>query len=285
MSTGDISPESPEARRQGLGTQIPHGLGWLGFGERFWIVLKRVAIGTFTDGFTYAGNLAYLSLVTLFPFFIVAAAVARLIGGTDEGIRTLEAFLHTVPKDVATVLRQPVHDVLAARSGNLLWFGAIGLIVASVILVMAAFSFQVVLTGVEQFLYRVLPFASDAQGWVRWSRFAPGIALFGALYMLFYTLTPAKYRKSKCPKWPGAAFVTGWWILTTALLPGILASLTNYDLTYGSLAGAMIALIFFFIIGLGMVIGAELNAALAETPENGLEEEQDTPKDRESVAS
>ena len=28
----------------------------------------------------------------------------------------------------------------------------------------------------------------------------------------------------------------------------------------------MIALIFFFIIGLGLVIGAELNAALAETP-------------------
>lgn len=318
MSTGDISPESPEARAQGLGTQTPHGFGWLGLGERFWVVFKRVAIGTFTDGFTYAGNLAYLSLVTLFPFFIVAAAFARLIGQTGEGLRTLDAFLRTVPPDVATVLRQPVHDVLEARSGSLLWFGAIvglwttagfietlrgilrqaygvrsstpfwryrlgaiGLIVGSVILVMAAFSFQVVLTAVEQFLYRVLPVASQAQQLVSWTRFAPGIALFGALYMLFYTLTPAKYRKSKCPKWPGAAFVTGWWILTTALLPGILATLTNYDLTYGSLAGAMIALIFFFIIGLGMVIGAELNAALAETPDNGLEEAQN----KEAVAS
>lgn len=322
MSTGDISPESPEARRRGLGTQIRHGLGWLGIGERFWVILKRVAVGTFTDGFTYAGNLAYLSLVTLFPFFIVAAAFARLIGGTDEGLRTLEAFLRTVPHDVATVLRQPVHDVLLARSGNLLWFGAIvglwttagfietlrgilrqaygvrsstpfwryrlgaiGLIVASVILVMAAFSFQVILTGVEQFIYRVFPFASEAQRLVWLGRLAPGLALFGALYMLFYTLTPAKYRKAKCPKWPGAAFVTGWWILTTALLPGVLATLGSYDLTYGSLAGAMIALIFFFVIGLGMVIGAELNAALAETPEIGLEGAQDTPKDRESVAS
>jgi membrane protein len=318
VSTGDISPESPEARAQGLGTQTPHGFGWLGLGEHFWVVVKRVAIGTFTDGFTYAGNLAYLSLVTLFPFFIVAAAFARLIGRTGEGLRTLDAFLRTVPPDVATVLRQPVYDVLAARSGNLLWFGAIvglwttagfietlrgilrqaygvrsstpfwryrlgaiGLIVASVILVMAAFSFQVVLTAIEQFLYRVFPVASQAQQLVAWTKFAPGIALFGALYMLFYTLTPAKYRKSKCPKWPGALFVTLWWVLTTAVLPGILATLTNYDLTYGSLAGAMIALIFFFIIGLGMVIGAELNAALAETPENGLEE----PSSKEAVAS
>ena len=37
--------------------------------------------------------------------------------------------------------------------------------------------------------------------------------------------------------------------------------------TYGSLAGVMITLIFFFLVGLGVVIGAELNAALAEFPE------------------
>jgi membrane protein len=303
-----ISPESPEARRLGLGTRIRHSLGWLGVRDKFFVVVKRVAVGTFTDGFTYAGNLAYLSLVTLFPFFIVAAALTRLVGRTNEGLQTLEAFLRTVPPDVATVLRQPVYDVLEARSGSLLWFGAIvglwttagfietlrgilrqaygvrsstpfwryrlgaiGLIVGSVILAMAAFSFQVVLTGVEQFVYRVFPFASGVQQWVAWSRLAPGLALFGALYILFYSLTPGKYRKSKCPKWPGAALTTLWWLATTALLPGILASLTSYDLTYGSLAGAMIALVFFFIVGLGVVLGAELNAALAEAPENGLE--------------
>jgi membrane protein len=41
----------------------------------------------------------------------------------------------------------------------------------------------------------------------------------------------------------------------------------TYDLTYGSLAGVMIALFFFWLVGLGMVVGAELNAALAERPE------------------
>jgi membrane protein len=303
-----ISPESPEARRRGLGTRIRHTLGWLGVRDKFFIVIKRVAVGTFNDGFTYAGNLAYLSLVTLFPFFIVAAAIARLVGRTGEGLRTLEAFLRTVPPDVADVLRQPVIDVLTARSGNLLWFGAIvglwttagfietirgilraaygvrsttpfwryrlgaiGMIIGSVILAMAAFSFQVILTAVEQFLYRVLPIAPDAQAWIAIGKLAPGLALFGALYMLFYSLTPGKYRKAKCPKWPGAVLVTLWWMATTALLPRILATLGSYDLTYGSLAGVMIALIFFFMIGLGVVIGAELNAALAETPENGLE--------------
>ncbi|TKD52261.1 YihY/virulence factor BrkB family protein [Sphingomonas baiyangensis] len=294
-------------------------LAQLGIGDRALEVLKRVAIGTYNDGFTHAGNLAYLSLLTLFPFFIVAASIARLFGRTGDGLQALNAFLQTVPPDVAELLQKPITDVLAARSGSLLWFGvivglwttasfietvrlilrqaygvtmsrpfweyrlgSIGLIIASVILVMVAFSFSVVLAGVEAFIVRLLPFAGDVAQIVSLTRIAPALALFGALYMLFYSLTPARWRWSKCPKWPGPALVTIWWMGTTALLPVALGSLGNYDLTYGSLAGVMIALIFFFIIGLGVVIGAELNAALAEVPENGLEAPHDQTEDKAS---
>ena len=76
----------------------------------------------------------------------------------------------------------------------------------------------------------------------------------------------------QCVKWPGPLFVALWWLATTALLPVVLSSLGGYDLTYGSLAGVIIALFFFFVIGLGVVIGAELNAALAETPEPSVEQ-------------
>ena len=41
-----------------------------------WEVTKRVAIGVYNDGFIHAGNLAFLSLLALFPFFILSAAVA-----------------------------------------------------------------------------------------------------------------------------------------------------------------------------------------------------------------
>ncbi|WP_245646795.1 YihY/virulence factor BrkB family protein [Sphingomonas soli] len=288
-------------------------MGDVGISQRALVVLKRVAIGTYTDGFTHAGNLAYLSLVTLFPFFIVTAAIARLIGRSHDTVAALNAFLRTVPPDVAAVLAQPVQDVLEARSGNLLWFGAlvglwttagfietvreilrraygtqsstpfwryrlgaIGMIVGAVVLAMAAFSFQVILTAVEQFLTSVLPFTREARQLVSLGKLAPALALFGALYILFYSLTPSKYRKAKCRKWPGAAFVAIWWTGTTALLPWVLSLAGGYDLTYGSLAGVMIALIFFFIIGLGVVVGAELNAALAEVPQDGLEEPQQT---------
>ena len=47
-------------------------------------------------------------------------------------------------------------------------------------------------------------------------------------------------------------------------MPPILRSVFTYDIIYGSMAGIIIALFFFWLVGLGLVIGAELNAALAE---------------------
>ena len=54
-----------------------------------WEVVKRVAIGVYNDGFIHAGNLAYLSIVALFPFFIVAAAVAHLLGQSQDAQLTV----------------------------------------------------------------------------------------------------------------------------------------------------------------------------------------------------
>ncbi|HEX9965909.1 MAG TPA: YihY/virulence factor BrkB family protein [Allosphingosinicella sp.] len=308
------SPESPEARRKRLARtkarfgKIRHHMRP---GEYGFEVVKRVAVGVYNDGFIHAGNLAYLALMTVFPFVIVAAAVARVFGQSEGGLQTVTALLETMPPDVADVLRKPISDVLQARSGNLLWLGAlvglwttgsfietirdilrrsygvtggapfweyrlgsIGLIFGSVILMLMSFSASILLASVEQFIRTALPFAEDVLGLLALFRVIPALVLFGSIYLIFLSLTPRRYRRMKCLKWPGALVVTLWWLATTALLPVVLSNLGGYDLTYGSLAGVMIALIFFFIIGLGVVIGAQLNAALAEPPEPTVKEAQ-----------
>jgi membrane protein len=100
----------------------------------------------------------------------------------------------------------------------------------------------------------------------------PAATLFFTFYALFYALMPSRYRKSS-KKWPGALFITAWWLATVEILPSVLGLLGGYSRTYGSLAGVMISLIFFFVVGLGVVIGAELNAALAESGANALKGE------------
>jgi len=309
------SPHSPEARAerakrlhlraraQGV---IERGRETLGPGTRAFAIVRRVLVGTYTDGFIHAGNLAYLALIALFPFFILLAAALSLFGGSAGGEEAIAAVFSLMPPTVANALAGPIREVMGARTGLFLWLGAIvalwtvgslvetirdilrraygthfskgffhyrllsiGIITGAVVLMLLSFSMQVLIVGIEQFVTRVLPEQYQAWGVVLISRGVSGAGLFLAIYMLFYSLTPSKYRKLKCPKWPGALFTTSWWIAVTLALPPLLASLLSYDATYGSLAGVMVALFFFYLVGLGMVMGAELNAALVEVEDLG----------------
>src|SRR4029078_13234668 len=90
-----------------------------------WEVVKRVAIGVYNAGFIHAGNLAYLSIVALFPFFIVAAALAHLFGQSQDAMLTVTNVLRRLPPDVASTLREPIQEVLTVRTGTLLWLGGL----------------------------------------------------------------------------------------------------------------------------------------------------------------
>jgi membrane protein len=127
-----------------------------------------------------------------------------------------------------------------------------------------AFAATTALSLIHHALVQWFPFAAGLGTTLGLYRLVPAVTLFFTFYALFYALTPARYRKHGCPKWPGALLITAWWLVTVEILPSALGLLGGYSLTYGSLAGVMIALIFFFVIGLGVVMGAELNAALAE---------------------
>src|SRR5689334_24047870 len=102
----DHSPLSPEERRKRLatmraafGTEVEEKLK-----PRLtaWEVVKRVAIGVYNDGFIHAGNLAYLSIVALFPFFIVAAAVAHILGANQDAMLTVTNVLRRLRSEEHT---------------------------------------------------------------------------------------------------------------------------------------------------------------------------------------
>src|SRR3546814_13578571 len=109
----DFSPLAPEARKR---AHWQRRLDRMRPGARTYEVAKRVVVGVYNDGFIHAGNLAYMALLTLFPFFIVAAAVTHFFGRTEDGLTAVVAFLQTVPPDAATVLKKPIADVQIGRA-------------------------------------------------------------------------------------------------------------------------------------------------------------------------
>ena len=301
--------DTPEARRR-------NARRWQSEGEshalprhrsrarRAVVIVERVLTGAWKDGFVHAGNLAYMTLISLFPFFIVLAAIFSLLGAQGKLDASIDAFLAAVPPRVSDVIVPVARDVASARHGHLLWIGGIfglwsasslietlrdilrraygtrraygfwreramssALIFGSVLLLLATLSLQVTVSAVEEIVLALFPRLGWVIDGIVLTRLIGAGVLFVSIYSVFLLLTPRAYRKRLYPKWPGAALVTGWWLLVANAMPRVLHTFFATDLTYGSLAGVMIALFFFWLVGLGMVVGAELNAALAETPE------------------
>ncbi|MXO75506.1 ribonuclease BN [Altererythrobacter aerius] len=299
---------SPEERRKHALRPYPdlrtRALSHLGPGTRAFEITKRIAVGAYNDGFIHAGNLAYMAIIAIFPFFILGAAVFSIIGEESERAATITAVLYALPPIVAEVIEPVARSVVESRSGWFLWLGGLfalwtvsslietirdilrraygtkathafwkyrlwsaGVIFGAVILLIVSLLAQFIIGTAQEVIDAYFPWLTDAIGQLEISRIVPAFGLFGSLYLLFYTLTPKEYRKRRYPKWPGALATTLWWIAVAMALPPLVRSFFRYEGTYGSLAGIMIALFFFYLVGLGMVIGAELNAALAETPE------------------
>ncbi len=286
--------------------------GLLAPGTRAFAVARRTIASTFEDGFIHAGNLAYLAMLAMFPFFILGAALFELIGGRDNAEIIVNAVVSGLPPAVAEEIRPAAIATVHARKGWLLWLGAvvalwtvsslietireilrraydtstskafwryrlgsIGLILAAVVVLLLSLFVQVTIGAAQQVILSAFPQLEEVISALRLSRLVPAALLAGSLWVLFYTLTPQPFRNKPFPKWPGALATASWWIAVATALPIILRYFLSFDLTYGSLAGIMITLFFFWLIGLGVVIGAELNAALAKapTPAGGLAKE------------
>ena len=306
LTIPDLSPEARRKRALRLRDAYDQHVGPEG---RFWQtrgfrVIARVWAGAYHDGFIHAGNLAYMAILALFPFFVTVGAVFSLVGEQAQRAASVHAFLAALPPIAAHALEPVAKDVIVARSGWLLWAGGLvglwtvgslvetirdilrraygtrhvqaywryrlissGVIVGAVIALLFALLAQVLIGTAQEVALARFPRLHGLADVLSTSSLLLPLVIYLAMYLLFFTLTPSPYRKRRYPKWPGALLVTVWWVTVSTALPGVLRRFFTYDLTYGSLAGVMISLFFFWLVGLGMVVGAELNAALAESPE------------------
>lgn len=253
---------------------------------------------TLRDGYIHAGNIAYLSLVTLLPLIILITAVTAAFGETDAGQAAIHGVLRALPADVAELFQPVIAEVLEARTGNLLWLGAIvalwtvttfietlrdiihrafevrytrkflehrlqslaGTLVA-MILVVVAFVSQVAFVVIVKSVTHLFREEIYLPGWIDLSRLLTPVVIFLSLWALYKLLAPGPYRKALA--WPGALVTTAAWVGGLFILGPIVGGFGHMSLTYGALSGVMIALLFFYGVGFALVFGAELNAALA----------------------
>ena len=105
------------------------------------------------------------------------------------------------------------------------------------------------------------------------------ISLLALSFAVIYYWAPGS--KKRCWRWltPGGAVGIAGWILASLGLRAYLHFFDSYTITYGSLGAVITLLTWFYITGLMLLVGAELNsqieAAAAERllgrPEDGMD--------------
>lgn len=246
---------------------------------------------------TYAAALAFIFLLSLFPLLIFLASLFAYIPVPDLFQQTLEIMGKIVPADAMGVVRGVLRDVLRTNP-KLLSFSIVGAVFAasggfSSLIGLLNIAYDVpegrpywktrliafgltLLTGLMVVLVLVVTVLGPDFG--RWmaGRFAIA-SLFGTLwpYMRWvliagftvlsveaiYFLAPNAKQRFR-DQIPGALIAVGSWVAASWGLGWYVRHVAHYNRTFGTLGAVVGLMMWFYITGLALMLGAEINAEL-----------------------
>jgi membrane protein len=247
------------------------------------------------DGIEHAGYLAFLSLFSIFPFLIFLISIVGFFGDSESGIKLIYSIISSAPKEVVEALIPRVQEIISGPPQTFLTLAIIGVIwtASSSVegcrtilnrayrvhfpppyllrrLVSIAEFFVIVFSiviGIAIFI--IAPIVLRAIEWkfsisfkidydffyIRHLAFL--ILLTCATSLLYYALPNAKQRINKTM--PGSILAVIFWVILEKLFSLYLANFHQFNFIYGSLAGIIISLMFFYLISLIFILGAEFN--------------------------
>jgi membrane protein len=270
--------------------------------------LKRVGRKLWDDDcLGLAGQLAYFILLSLFPFLMFLVAVASIVVNDPESaLRILtertEGFL---PQDAVRLLIDYVDRTLRSAVSGVLLFGILAaltsgsaaagaiikatnraydlretrpfwkiqgisiLMVLGLALLIAALALVILGPGVGGYVQRLTGLPNVFLPiWriVRWG--VAFLAVTFALDILYYVAPNADLPF----KWitPGGVAATVLTLISSVVLNLYVANFGHYDQIYGQLGAVIVLMLWLYITGLMVLIGAEMNAVIAHTAEERL---------------
>jgi membrane protein len=245
-----------------------------------------------------AGNIAFRSVFSLFPFLIFVTAIAGFFGNEALAEMAVTYLLEAAPAKIATplageirsILTQPRADLLSLAALLTIWsaMGGVDSIrvglnraydfreTRSVPLLYAISIVFVIGAAILLIVFSVLmilgPLALAAV-----ERYVPGsrqhfatleqlryplsiMLLFGGLHIAHRVL-PAR-RVPALKVLPGVALTVVVWIILAAIFSEWLLRFDSFASTYSSLGGLFAAMFFIYLAALALIFGGEFNRVL-----------------------
>ena len=253
------------------------------------------------NGTGAATQFAYNAFLATIPFLFVLISLVGLLGGRQAYDRRAAEYERLIPEEISDIFRRSIQVaagnaaeftlvvavaipfalyVVSNATGALIgaierahevegrsWFHgklvAIGFAGMGIVLVLAT---TVALVGGSSLVTRLVslvdPAAADALGPV--ITYPISIGAIFLFTLLLYRFGPSHRTMPTRHLFPGAIFAVGAWTGATSLFGLYARNFDTYAVTYGRSFGfVVIYLVFFYISGLSVVVGAEINHALS----------------------
>jgi membrane protein len=247
-----------------------------------------------------AAQLAYYALLALFPALIFLTALMGLLS-VQRFMPELMSYLRNVlPADALSMVERFLSQVAEGSGANILSLGALGALWASSSAVTAMMDalnvvfdvkedrrpfwrvrlIAILLTmGLAGFVIMSLALVLYGPTIGRWiaDRMGFGIAFTGIWNVLQWPviaglmLVVVATSYHMCPdhrykRWrlitPGALFAVVMWLVVSLGFKAYVDNFSDYNKVYGSIAGVIVLMLWFYWTGLVLLIGGEINAEI-----------------------
>jgi len=84
---------------------------------------------------------------------------------------------------------------------------------------------------------------------------------------------------------PGAVLGTLLWVIASLVFKFYVANFADYNATYGAVGGVIVLLLWFYISGLSILIGAELNAEIEHASPHGKDPGEKVPGQKKKIGA
>ena len=247
-----------------------------------------------------AAQLAFYFFLALFPALLFLVALVGYLPIEDTLTGMLAALGTVAPGEVLALLRAQLEELARGSHGSVLTLGIAGAVWSSSAAMVAIIDalnhaydiderrswwrrrLVAIALTVALALFIVLSLVFVLAGpsvasWVAdWFGLGTAFALFWTIarwpLMIFLVVFGVDlvyhFAPNRRGRWvwitPGSLLATALWILSSFAFKFYVTHVANFNATYGTIGGVVVLLLWFYVSGLAILVGAELNGVIEQ---------------------
>lgn len=273
------------------------------------------------NGTGLAAQLAYYFFLSLFPALLFLLALASFLPAEDLIHRVVTALDGVAPEQAIEIIRSQLAELAAGRQGGLLSFGVIAalwsssaamvaiidvlnraydieeqrpwwkqritavlLTVGVAVLMLVAFTLIVAGPQIAEFVSNRIGLSTAVEWTWKIAQWPLAFALVASAIGLIYYFAPDVEQDFA---WitAGSLVATVLWGLGSFAFRLYVTNFGSYNETYGTIGGVMVLMLWLYLTGLVIIVGAEMNAEIEHASEHGKNPGQKVPGQRKVVGA